>query len=397
MDVMPSDRPALEPLHYHRQLVAYLKQHEPEVWRWAASQRIRDEHIAQVRSDLLRDTYRLEAEAHPEVHASLQLAMQRLGMQAPATLYQAGSQDMNAALVFVPGEVHMVLQGPLLERLSDDERLALFGHELAHYVLWSLDGGDFHVADRILNDALASPQASPSQAETLRRYALHTELFADRGGAVAAAAPGPAVSTLLKVQTGVANPDPVAYLRQAAEVDANEKEGSSMRTHPETFIRARALEQWWQRTDRLDGWVRDKLCGALSLEALDLLDQQALQQITRGFLGHFLDEVPLRSALVLNQVRQLFPDWNPGEATVAPQAIVERNVDDSVRGYLNALMLDLALVDPDVQDAALLRASTLAHALGSAQALQANLKRDARLGKRELDKLKKNTERALSA
>mgnify|MGYP006157561275 CR=1 FL=1 len=30
---------------------------------------------------------------------------------------------------------------------------------------------------------------------------------------------------------------------------------------------------------------------------------------------------------------------------------------DSVRGLLNALMLDVALVDPDVQDAAILRAA----------------------------------------
>lgn len=139
------------------------------------------------------------------------------------------------------------------------------------------------------------------------------------------------------------------------------------------------------------------MCGTLSLEALDLLDQTRLEQLTRGFLTHFLEEQPLRSELVLNQVRQLFPDWNPDEATLSAQAIVDMKVDDSVRGYLNALMLDLALVDNDVQDAALLRASTLAHVLGSENALQLNLKRDARLGKRELDKLKKNTERTMRA
>lgn len=397
MDVTTGERPALAPLDYHRQLVAHLKQHEPDVWRWAASQKIREEHLAQVRADLLRDTYRLEAQAHPEIHASLRLAMQRLGVDAPATLYQAGAQDMNAALLFVPGEVHVVLQGPLLERLSEDERLALFGHELAHYLLWSLEDGDFHVADRILNDALASSQATASHAETLRRYSLHTELFADRGGAVAAAAPGPAVSTLLKVQTGMTNPDPAAYLRQAAEVDAGDKQASNMRSHPETFIRARALELWWQGAGQHAEWVQQRLCGTLSLEALDLLDQTRLEQLTRGFLTHFLEEQPLRSELVLNQVRQLFPDWNPDEATLSAQAIVDMKVDDSVRGYLNALMLDLALVDNDVQDAALLRASTLAHVLGSEQALQLNLKRDARLGKRELDKLKKNTERTIRA
>ena len=70
-------------------------------------------------------------------------------------------------------------------------------------------------ADRILNDAVAAPNASGSHRETLRRYALHTELFADRGGAVAAGAVAPAISTLVKVQTGIGTVDAAAYLRQA--------------------------------------------------------------------------------------------------------------------------------------------------------------------------------------
>lgn len=55
---------------------------------------------------------------------------------------------MNATLFFLPGEVHVVLQGPVLERLQGIELLALFGHELAHYRLWSEHGGDYIVTDR---------------------------------------------------------------------------------------------------------------------------------------------------------------------------------------------------------------------------------------------------------
>lgn len=397
MDVQPVAMPALEPLHYHRQLVAYLKANEPDVWRWAASQKIREEHTAQVRAQLLRGTYRLEAQAHPEVHASLELAMRRLGLGLPVTLYQAGGQEMNASLVFVPGELHVVLQGPISERLSEEERLALFGHELAHYLLWSCDDGDFHVADRILNDAVASVQATVSHAETLRRLSLHTELFADRGAALAAGAIGPAVSLLVKVESGAASADPVAYLRQAAEIDADERAGSSRATHPETFIRARALDLWWQQTEDPADWVRDKLCGVTALEMLDLMDQQMLQTMTRGFLAHFVAEDSVRSELLLNQISQMFPDWTPAEAQVTPQHFLEAGVGESVHGYLNALMLDLALVDPEIQEAALVRASLLARALGSQDSLQVNLKRDARLGKRELDRLKKKVDAAVTA
>jgi len=387
----------IDPLSYHLELVDYLKSHEPEVWAWASSQTIRDEHVEQVRANLLRDTYRLEADAHPEVYASLRLSMQRLEVDAPATLYQAGSQQMNAALVFVPGEVHVVLQGPLLERLSEDERLALFGHEVAHFALWSRNNGDFHVADRILCDALASPQASESHRETFRRYSLHTELFADRAGALAAQSVGPAVSTLVKVQTGIANPDPAAYLRQAAEIDARDRMASGGGTHPETFIRARALELWWQGAEGLEAWVAEKLCGGLSLATLDLPAQRRLQDMTRGFLAYFLSDPSLRCEPALNQVREMFPDWSLEQAQVAPEAFRDLHADASVLNYLNALMLDLALADPDTQDAALVRACVVARELGCDQALQANLKRDARLGKRELDKLKKKAETAVLA
>ena len=65
--------------------------------------------------------------------------------------------------------------------------------------------------------------------------------------------------------------------------------------------------------------------------------------------------------------------------------------------YLNALMLDLSLVDADTQDAALLRTYQVARELDSVEALQTNLKRDARLGRRELDKLKKKADTVVAA
>lgn len=379
----------LEPLAYHVGVVDHLKRHEPDVWAWASSQRARDEHLQKARDNLLRDTYRLEAGAHAGIHAELRQAMQRLGIDAPATLYQAGSARMNAALVFLPGEIHIVLEGPILERLSDIERLALFGHELAHHLLWSRDDGDFLVADRILNDALGSPQASASHLETFRRYALHTELFADRGAAVAAGAMEPVVNLLIKTHTGITDPDPMAYLRQATEIDARDSGASAGATHPETFLRARALDLWWRRADELEAWLDRRLCGALALSSLDLAGQSRLQAMTRGFLAFFLGDDEVRSDAVIQQVRGMFPDWSPHEPALPPSAFAAAAVDASVREYLNALMLDLALVDDEAQDAALRRAVRTAHELGSLEPMLAALRRDARLGKREIDKLKK--------
>ncbi len=380
------DRTTLVPLAYHAAVVDYLRKHEPEVWEWARARTSSAEHLEQLRSALLRDTYRLDSEAHADVHAALAQAMARLDIDAPATLYQSPGQEMNASLVYVPGEVHIILQGPLLERLSQEELLAVFGHELAHYLLWSLDDGRFLTADRILNDTLAAPDASHSHRETYRRYALHTELFADRGGAVAADAVAPAVSTLVKVQTGIGSVDAAAYLRQAAEIESHEAGATAAHSHPETFVRARALALWWDGAADLDQWIATRLHGPLALEHLDLPGQLQLQALTRGFLAYYLAGMQLASEPVLAQVRMLFPDWRDDEPRADVENLSADVADDSVRSYLNALMMDLALADPDQRDAALQRAGQVAQTLGSLQALQTNLRRDAGFNKRELDR-----------
>lgn len=389
MDAPARDRNALVPLPYHATVVDYLRRHEPDVWHWARMRTTQEEQIESLRALLLRDTYRIDADAHADVHTALNTAMDRLGIHARATLYQSSQQEMNASLVFVPGEIHIVLHGALLERMSREELLAVFGHELAHYLLWSRDEAQFLVADRILNDALASLSASNSHRETYRRYGLHTELFADRGAAVAAGGVAPAVAALVKVQTGIGSVDASAYLRQATEIESREASASAGHSHPETFLRARALTLWWEGADNLDDWIDTRLHGPLTLERLDLAGQVRLQVLTRGFLAHYLDGSTLASEAVLAQVRMLFPDWRDDEPSIGPDEFGSTAADDSVRNYLNALMVDLALADPDQQEAALLRAGRIAQALGSFDALQVSLRRDAGFGKRELDRYKR--------
>ena len=396
MDSHAPDRSALTPLPYHATVVDYLRRHEPEVWRWASARTGSAEQREELRSRLLRDTYRIDAEAHIEVHTALAQAMARLGIDAQTTLYQSPGQEMNASLIYVPDEVHIILQGPLLERLSTEELMAVFGHELAHYLLWSRDDGQFLVADRILNDALAAPGSS-SHRETYRRYALHTELFADRGGAVAVGAVAPAVSTLVKIQTGMNSVDAAAYLRQAAEVELNEAKATAANSHPETFIRARALALWWEGASDLDAWIETRLHGPLGLERLDLPGQRQLLQFTRGFLAHFLAGTPLASDAVQAQLRMLFPDWQDDEPALGPEVFLGGVADESIHGYLNALMMDLALADPDQQEAALLRVGQVARTLGSFQALETNLRRDAGFSKRDFDRYRRQLDAEVRA
>lgn len=391
MENVTVDGKALAPLPYHLDVVAYLKQHEADTWAWAASLGAQEQHAQEIREQLLRDSYRLTPESHPLPYRLCALAMQRLDMDAPVTLYQANDQGggMNAMLCFLPGEVHLLLQGPLLERLSEVELLALLGHELAHHLLWSQVDGEFLVADRILHHTVADPAAAPSHTETARLYRLHTEIYADRGGAIAAQALDPPVCTLVKVQTGIASVDAAAYLQQAHELESADAGVSRGLSHPESYLRAQALDLWWRHDPGMDDWLHRRIRGPLEMARLDLTAQARLVQITRDLLSHYFAEPALQAERLLTQARAFFPDWTHTEARVPLPDLGPADFGDSVRDYLHSVLLDLALADADLREPALHRALKLADQLDSRAAFLKALTRDSGLGKRELDKLTK--------
>jgi hypothetical protein len=386
---------ALAPLAYHRDVTAWLREAEPEIWTWARSRAVEDQQIEDMRATMLRNSYRLEPESHPDVHAACRAAMASLDMDAPVTLYQAADGAMNASLFYMPGEICLVFYGPILERLSPDELLALLGHELAHYRLWAAEEGAFVSASRILDQALSYPDAAASHFETARLFGLHTELYADRGAAIAAGGPHPAIATLVKVMTGLSNVDPAAYLRQAAELEAGGGK-STGDTHPEIFLRAQALDKWWNGADDLEDWLERRVCGPLSISALDLPRQKVLTRLTRSFFTYFLADPSLCSEEVLTQVRRFFPDWTEDETRADLETLFPDALDDATRDYFIALMFDCATADPDARDEILAAGARTAKAFGGLDQFKTALRRDLKFTKAAADKLAGQAGRAAS-
>lgn len=377
---------ALEPLMYHRDVIIHLQREERHAWEWSASDVLTQE-VSEIREAMLRDTYRLEQLGHPLVFEACHTAMARLGIEAPFTLYQANDGSMNASLVYVPGEIHLVFFGPILEKLDQPELLALMGHELAHYRLWSMGEREHYRASRVFDHALSYPDAKPSHRETARLLSLHTELFADRGAAIAAGAPGPAVAVLIKVMTGLTNVDPEAYLRQAQELEATGGKSKGL-SHPEIYLRARALQQWWEESPGLDQWLQKHLHGPLSLEALDLLGQSKLTQMTRAFLARFMAEIDEQSDEITTQLRAVFPDFGRQEEPQLDLADIDvERIDDATRDYFVALMFDLAMADADATDTLMLAAAKIAAEIGATERLTGALRRDLKWTKARTDKL----------
>ena len=80
--------------------------------------------------------------------------------------------------------------------------------------------------------------------QTARRYQLYTEIFADRGALCVTGLLDPVIAGLVKIQTGLAQVSAPAYLKQAEEIFAGGNVATVEHSHPEAFIRARALSLW---------------------------------------------------------------------------------------------------------------------------------------------------------
>jgi hypothetical protein len=384
----------LEPLSYQREVVEYLKKNEPELWGWSASADVLEAQSQQMRTHLLKAGYRLDPDAHPELAAHLSAVSERLGLSIPVTLYQAvHEQQINAMLLYTPGEAHIVFSGPILSLMSAAEQEALLGHELAHYLLWTADGGDFLVADRLLSSAAGDRRGSAGLIQTARKYRLYTEIFADRGALVGCNQLDASVSALVKAETGFHEVSAANYLRQADEIFALEDVTTSGFDHPELFIRARALRLWSESDVTLTPWLADTLEGHFALDELDLIQQQKMSTLTRRFIANLLQPKWFQSAPALAHARLFFSDLKPLndlDGTFDADFVqATQKGDKSLYEYFAYLLLDFAVIDRDLEDLPLASALNWSVRLGLSDQLEKIAIKELGMAKKQLNKLKK--------
>lgn len=380
----------LAPLPYHREVVAYLKDAEPELWQWASSAAVQNEQAEQVRTELLKANYRLDAAGHPELVQRAAVVAERLGVNAPVTLYQSTrGSEMNAMMCHLPGEAHIIFFGPILATLKDAELDAVLAHELAHYRLWEMDGGNILVAERLLAAAVNDPRGMPSHAQTARRFRLFTEVFADRGAYVGCGELDAAVSALIKTETGLREVSAASYLRQADEIFERDQSMTNGVEHPETFIRARALRLWLESDPGLEDWLAATISGALEIDQLDLGGQRELTSLTRRLLAQLLRPPWFQTAPVLAHARSFFADFAPA-ASPDESLVPELHFSDhATREYFCYLLLDFAAIDPELEETPLAAALVWSEQLDLAELFEKLALKELGLGKRQLNKVKK--------
>ncbi len=387
----------LEPLPYHVELRDYLKSQERELWQWFASAQAKADYTENLRLELLKSTYRLDAEGHPDLYQSVETAKARLQLDIPVTLYQAqNSPQLNAALYFLPGEGHVVFSGPVLTLLNAEELKAVIGHELAHYHLWGLDNGEFHIADRLIQAVGNDPRAASSHEQTARRFQLYTEIFADRGSLQVTGDVNAVVAGLVKIQTGLSQVSASSYLKQAEEVFAKGNVATEGLSHPEAFIRARALALWQEQRSDAAERITDMIEGAMALDELDLIGQSRLTRDTRRLLEAFLQPKWFQTPAVLGHAKLFFEDFQPAAARDASVVGGLRFSDAKLREYVCYLLLDFVTADPDLDEMPLAAALDLSRQLELDAQFEKLAAKELKMKVRDMRKLKEQAAEMLA-
>lgn len=397
----------LTPLPYHLRLRDFLKGNHREVWDWFSSSETESDYSDAVQLELLKSTYRLDPVDHATIYLVVNEVKEKLQLSVPVTLYQRqdGGGPGQATLYFTPGHGHVVFGGNILELLDEAEQRALLGHELAHFKLWIEESGEFLVADRILVSMASDPRGEPSHFESARLYRLFTEIYADRGALAVSDSPDAAIGALIKTATGTVDVNPASYLAQVEEVVA--RSGSELKsggfTHPEEFIRVKAIKLWAEYNDNseTDGpdthaeqEIEKMIIGRCALGGLDLTQQERLTGWVREILVHLLEPKWAQTGRTLAHAKLYFSDFKTDEpqkfSSLAELAEEIGATDEKTKHFLAHLLLDFAVADRDLEENGIALGLRAADALGVTSEYEAAARKEVKVLKRDLTTLRKN-------
>jgi Peptidase family M48 len=312
-------------------------------------------------------------------------------------VYQAqNSPQPNAALYFIPGEGHVVFSGPVLTLLNAEEIKSVLGHELAHYRLWQWEQGELHIADRLIQAVAGDPRAADSHEQTARRFQLYTEIFADRGSLCVTRDVHPVIAGLVKIQTGLTQVSAPAYLKQAEEIFAKDNVATEGLSHPEAFIRARALSLWQEQRHEAHPHIARMIEGAESLGSLDLIGQMRMVKSTRRLLEYYLQPRWFQTPAVLGHAKLFFDDFHPATTKDASALEPFKTGEATLREYLFYLLLDFVSADPELDDMPLVAALDLTRQLECDAAFEKLAAKELKLKVRDMRKLKEEASEMLA-
>jgi len=344
----------LQALLYHQKVKDHFKS-QAKTWDYFAVTKNKEEQLLQFKTELLKNTYKFDEAADHFIYEKLALAKAQLGLQSlPITVYQAQYTDeLNASIIYLNNEAHIVFSGPVTRLLDDEELLAVLSHELTHIKLYTMLDGDLEVADRIITAVANNNNSEAAYYETARLFRLYTEIFCDRGAYAVLGKTGPVISSLVKASTGLDKVNAESYVKQADDIFSAEGGfKTSGLSHPENFIRAKAIQLWHEKKEAAEEEINRMIEGSSDLDQLDIFRQQELSQLTKDFLQLFLKPKWFQSTMVISLAKQYFTNFSFTENSLLTEQLLSKveKAHQSIKDYLGYVLLDFALADPALEE-----------------------------------------------
>jgi Zn-dependent protease with chaperone function len=338
---------------YHLAVSNYFKAH-PKTWEFFASYSTKQEQLQAFKMELLKNTYQFDPASDQQLYEKVQTAKEKLGLEnLQVSVYQAQfSDEMNATIVYLDNEAHIVFSGRMVQLLDEEELLAVIAHELTHVKLYTMQNGELEIADRIITAIANNYQSEAAYLETARLFRLYTEVYCDRGAYSVVGKTGPVITSLVKIATGLEKVSATSYVKQAEEIFSSSEElKANSLTHPENFIRARAVQLWHDRREESDKAIEKMIEGRSTLDELDIFRQKELAQRTRQLLQILVKPKWFQTVLVMSLARQYFPDFILDDKAVLTNDFSEFLAlsHASIRDYFSCVLLDFALVDASLE------------------------------------------------
>ncbi|NOT50086.1 MAG: M48 family metalloprotease [Chitinophagaceae bacterium] len=378
-------------LPYHHRTAQYFK-NQRTVWEFFANHQHKEEQLKEFKTDLLKNTYKFDQTTHASLYGKVKRAAEKLELSIPVYLYQAqNAEEMNASIIYLNSEAHIVFSGRILELLNEDEQQAIIAHELSHVQLYTQLEGEAEVADRIITAIANNTGSTPAHYETARLFKLYTEIFCDRGAYLVTGNYGPIISSLVKIATGLQTVNSDSYIKQAEEIfSVDSQTKASGVSHPENFIRARAIWLWHSQGIAIEPVIQQMIEGHTNFEELDLFKQQQVSQMTHQLIQLLLQPDWMKTAHTISLCKQYFGDMELIEVIDKAQLTIQTEMlHSNLQDYLGYVLYDFATADKTLEDVPLGYCFYLADELKIDKAFASAVKKEKKLTDKKTNLLKK--------
>lgn len=341
----------LEPFEYHKKLKAHFKSRK-KTWDWFSGEKLKEQQIHEFKTNLLKNTYRMDREAYPELYETADEICRKLAIDAKVFIYQENnSTQFNAGISVVNSEAHIMLSGNLINLLTKEEMKALLAHELSHYLFYKIDNEEYEIAQRIVLALANDTRSEDAIIETARIFQLYLELFCDAGSLKVCEDHHVVIRTLVKMNTGLSEVNPTSYLEQAKEIMKGDNESSQHHSHPESYIRSLALMLRFENNEEYLEKIKKMICGPLNLSSLDIFEQVEMSELTDDLIQLIVRPKWINTASVMNLCTKYFSNFRKLEDLTSVEIITEQieNSHNSVKDYVCYVLLDFSKVDSDLE------------------------------------------------